>query len=200
MSVPERGRKFRIFHHPALLGLTTLVMIFAFLGVTIFYSLPSNVLSSRDGGVIRVVANSVSQQSWVFFTRSPSQSEYEAWDPNGPKTLMRLPQSSPGNVHGILRTQRAQGPEIAQMVNQISREQWTECVEFSSVDTCVAEVSKKDPPLEVKNFSGVPTICGEAVLIESQAVPWQYQNYYDEVRLPMHGVAINANCGDIEHD
>ena len=105
----------------ALGGLVTLAVVLGVLATSIFFSLPSNVVSVRDGGSVRVFWAKALPQGWAFFTKPPSDSELVAYRVvEGELVYASLtPNSRPRNLFGLTRTQRAQGPEIAAMANQL---------------------------------------------------------------------------------
>ncbi|MGO2034532.1 MAG: SdpA family antimicrobial peptide system protein, partial [Brevibacterium aurantiacum] len=90
----------------ALLGLAILMLL-----VSVFFSLPSNVLSDRGKvNAARVFSVDLAPQGWGFFTKPPSDSDLFYYDGNL-QSVMETPQGRADNLLGLSRTQRAQGPE-----------------------------------------------------------------------------------------
>ncbi|MEZ0167023.1 SdpA family antimicrobial peptide system protein [Kineococcus sp. LSe6-4] len=179
-----------------LVGITSLAVVMAVLITTIFYSLPSNVLSARDGSKIRRLSVELAQQSWVFFTRPPSYNEFQPFNVEQDGSVvsaLEFPQSNPSNFFGIKRTQRAQGPEMANIVNTI--DDWFDCRSMPSMDDCAsAALDDAKQRISVINTSTAPTICGPILMVESEPVRWVFRNEYDEKRLPVRAVALEVNC------
>lgn len=177
---------------PVLGGLVALAVVVAVLAVSVFYSLPSNVLSVRDGGPVRVFSAKALPQGWAFFTKPPSDAELVAYRVvDGRLDFASLtPNSRADNLFGLTRTQRAQGPEIAAMANQV--EDWTSCPAGSG--DCLAPVAGSATEVEIENTSPVPTLCGPTVLVETEPVPFAFRGRYDGWRLDRRFVLIEAVC------
>lgn len=182
----------------ALISLTVLLAVFS---ASVFYSLPSNVLSSRDGSTARTVAAELAPQSWVFFTKPPSDPEYQPFDLSGggAESLLVFPQARPRNLGGLLRTQRAQGPEMANIVNAAPLSTWISCEQEVSPEDCalLAGSSSRQIP-EIENSSPVPTICGEVAVVESAPLRWAFRESLDgsNVRIPVRGVRLDVACNE----
>ncbi|MFE7122072.1 SdpA family antimicrobial peptide system protein [Streptomyces sp. NPDC057654] len=150
------------------------VCVFGYLAASLFYTLPSNALSSRHSQGARQALNVLTPENWAFFTRNPEtvQTGVYAYQPNGAAhDLLDTPQGAPSNLFGLSRTQRAQGPELAYLsASAISS--WTDCAGF--LDACLRKEATK-PAKKADNGSPVPTICGDAYLTQEKTVPWSYR-------------------------
>lgn len=176
----------------ALGGLVALAVVLGVLATSIFFSLPSNVVSVRDGGSVRVFWAKALPQGWAFFTKPPSDSELVAYRVvEGELVYASLtPNSRPRNLFGLTRTQRAQGPEIAAMANQL--DDWTSCT--TGGGDCLADAARGEAGARVPNTSPVPTLCGPVVVVETEPVPFAFREDYDGWRLDRRYVAFEAVC------
>ncbi|WP_435299096.1 SdpA family antimicrobial peptide system protein [Timonella sp. A28] len=156
------------------------VFVGAFLGVSIFYSLPSNVLATRQGEISRVISLSFAPQSWAFFTKDPVEEEFHILKRENKnwESLSRFPQSEAQNLFGLSRDQRSQGVEFAIIANEVS--EWRECIEYEW-EECLDEATLQAPEYIV-NPSTNPTICGDVILLITEPVPWSYRELVDKER------------------
>lgn len=81
---------------------------------------------------------------------------------------MITPQGLPSNVFGLSRTQRAQGPELANLQLGVPGSSWTVC--DGSALECL-ELYKDSPVAMVENTSPVLTVCGGASLVMPDRSP-----------------------------
>lgn len=172
-------------------ALAALAIVF---GVSVFYTLPSNLLSSKDGGGLRTVFNEVLPQNWAFFTKD-AQSEnilvYHASEGSGFVSGVTTPQGRPSNAFGLSRTQRAQGPELANLQLAIPPEKWTAC--DGEPARCI-ELNQDSPAISVANTSPVPTVCGDAYLVIATPVPWAFRDLVPYTLRASTLVRIDAQC------
>lgn len=169
-----------------------ILLVGALLAGSIFFSLPSNVLSTRDGGELRSLSARFLPQSWAFFTKPPSDSEFVPYvvSDDGVAYAGRLPNSRSDNLYGLTRRQRAQGPEVASMANQVQK--WENCEAIEG--DCPVVVAGSSTPTSVTNSSPVPTLCGRLVLVESRPVPWKFRDRYEGWRLDKKAAFVEAKC------
>lgn len=170
------------------LGVVVLVLV-----VSVFFSLPSNVLAARDGGALRTVTVRLLPQSWAFFTKPPNDPEvvpYRVHADGELEFVSLLPNSRSENYYGLTRRQRAQGPELANLYNQV--EHWVDC-EAEQGDCLDIAVVEGDP-LRLVNSSKVPTLCGELLLVETTPVPWAFRHDYSGWRLERRVALVEARC------
>ncbi|WP_371833874.1 SdpA family antimicrobial peptide system protein [Rhodococcoides yunnanense] len=190
-SSPSRdGRRFT----SVISGLTALGLLMALLLATIFFTLPSNVLSVRDGGPLRSAALAYMPEGWSFFTKPPSDHDLVpyAQRPGGDvKSLSRFPQSAPGNLMGISRKQRAQGTEVGEIAQGAT--EWLNCRE-QFTNQCVEAAFASEKVNEAVNSSAVSTLCGRIVLLETSPVDWAYRNRYDEHRYNVRAALMEVEC------
>lgn len=175
----------------AVAGAGTIVLVLVVLAVSIFFSLPSNVLSARNASPLRVLSARLLPQSWAFFTKPPSDPEVIPYRVGADGSLTfasLLPNSKADNLYGLSRRQRAQGPEIASMANEVDN--WTSC----PTETCVEEVAAAGPAQSLRNGSKVPTLCGPIVLVETKPVPWAFRHDYHGWRISVRAALVEAVC------
>ena len=174
-------------------GVVTLFLVIVVLAGSVFYSLPSNVMSTRDGGAVRSFSGRFMPQSWAFFTKPPSDPEFVPYRVHADGHLefaSLMPNSRSSNLFGLGRKQRAQGPEIAKMANQVT--DWVDCSEAK--DDCLAETASGVDPLSVTNSSPVATLCGMVLLVETEPVPWAFRADYDGWRLERRAALVEGKC------
>ncbi|MFE1384363.1 SdpA family antimicrobial peptide system protein [Streptomyces sp. NPDC058740] len=173
-------------------GAGGILLVGVLLAGSVFFSLPSNVLSTRDGGDLRALSARVLPQSWAFFTKPPSDPEFVPYlvSDDGVSPASELPNSRPENLYGLTRRQRAQGPEVANMANQVRT--WRNCEEIEG--DCPTVVAQASAPVAVENSSPVPTLCGRVVLVETRPVPWKFRERYEGWRLDKRAALVEATC------
>ncbi|MEU4179398.1 SdpA family antimicrobial peptide system protein [Streptomyces sp. NPDC026589] len=169
-----------------------ILLVGVLLAGSIFFSLPSNVLSTRDGGDLRSLSARFLPQSWAFFTKPPNDPEFVPYvvSDDGVGYAAQLPNSRSDNLYGLTRRQRAQGPEVASMANQV--QEWEDCEETEG--DCPAVVAGSSAPVPVTNSSPVPTLCGRLVLVETRPVPWKFREKYEGWRLDKRAALVEAKC------
>lgn len=173
-------------------GLCSLGILFLLLLSGVFYSLPSNVLSSRDGGQLRRLFVETSPQGWGFFTLAPTSPEYVPYLYYDGRLERRLatPQSKAANLYGLSRRQRTQGPEIAIVASQIR--DWLECT--GGVGSDCREQAGRETSNRAVNDSPVPTACGSFVITSTVPVPWAYRHSYSETRIDEKAAHVDIQC------
>jgi antimicrobial peptide system SdpA family protein len=145
---------------------------------TLAATLPSNVLWDRSQLlIVRAELNTVAGQNFAFFTRSPESEQIVAYRllPDGAlgASLLHLPQGRAANLFGLSRTQRAQGPELANLMRAVPATAWTDCTELGH-DECVDGIRGRGKAM-LRNTSPIPTICGEVALTAESTVKWAYR-------------------------
>lgn len=164
--------------------------IVLFLG-SVFYTLPSNVLSLR-GGAVRNAFNTISPQDWAFFTRDPQSTmigAYELTPDGGAVSRLTTPQNRVRNSFGLSRTQRAQGPELGFLDHAVGG--WANC--DGSVDYCI-DANKNAPTQNIANTSPVPTICGDTFITQEEPQPWAFRSLTSHPSRVTKVAHISAEC------
>ncbi|GHG81166.1 hypothetical protein GCM10018779_63180 [Streptomyces griseocarneus] len=166
------------------------LVIFSYLLVSLFYTLPSNALSSRHSKGARQYFNTVTPQVWAFFTKNPEGIQIGFYGRGGQgKNLLRTPQGNPSNLFGLDRTQRAQGPEIAYLEAGVTN--WSEC--SGTVERCLARAAAM-PAAKAENRSPVPTICGDSFITQETVVPWSYRDLVTYDRRVTKIAHLDVSC------
>lgn len=171
------------------------VVIFGFLGGAAFYSLPSNVLSTRSPqDQVRLAFNILASEDYGFFTKNPESDALKAFQKSGGSVLdvTSTPQNRPENLYGLSRTQRAQGPELANLSDQ-KHAAWVKCPTSENESQCLASAFAR-PATAAKNTSPVPTVCGDVVLADEVPVPWSYRQLVDYDHKVLQTVHLSIGC------
>jgi len=169
------------------------LVTFGYLTLSLFYTLPSNALSSRHSKGVRPALNILTPENWAFFTRNPQsvQNGIYAYGRKGDvENLLRTPQGNPGNLFGLSRTQRAQGPELG-FINAAAAKHWTACDGYLA--DCLKKASER-PALKVKSKSPLPTICGDSYLTQEKTVPWSFRNQVSYERRVVRVAHVDVAC------
>lgn len=165
----------------------------AFLLTSVFFTLPSNVLSHRDGSAVRTFFTTLAPQNWAFFTRDPQSQEVVAYaiHDGALKNLMKTPQVRASNLFGITRIQRAQGVEIgeiygSQLTWATCSDRWAQCM----------EQARAQKTQVIQNGSPVATVCGDVILVVQETTPWEFKDLYsDPVRIDRFA-HLSSECVD----
>jgi sporulation delaying protein A len=143
--------------------------------ITLAATLPSNILwGHAQALVLRAELNTVAGQNFAFFTRSPETDQVDAYRlyPDGTvgASLLVTPQARTTNLFGVSRTQRAQGPEMANLIHAVPPDAWADCTSLDRT-SCFAGI-RHQAPVELHNDSPVPTVC-------ESTVKWAYRRLVD---------------------
>lgn len=160
-------------------------------------SLPSNVMWERSQlRALRVELNTIAGQDFAFFTRSPETEQAVAYRLSPERTiafsLMKTPQARSSNLFGLSRTQRAQGPELANLVRAIPQDAWADCGGLDRT-TCL-DIAGRQPKALLRNNSPVPTVCGDVALTAEKTTKWAYRRL-SETRYAIDRIAFaSVDC------
>ncbi|MFE4948985.1 SdpA family antimicrobial peptide system protein [Leifsonia sp. NPDC056665] len=172
------------------------LMLVSMIALSAFLSANSTVLFPRqqgEGDVLRRYVLPVFPQSWPFFTKPPDDSEYAAYSVSGNRisAATDFPNSLPSNAFGFSRSQRAQGPEMANLAMEIEPGLWTVCL--STPGDCVQAADEKEP-VRMRNHSTFATLCGTHMLAETEPVPWSFRDEYEGWRTDLRVVKVELTC------
>lgn len=167
-------------------------------GASLLASLPPNVvLGKGDLPTVRSQLNLVASQRFAFFTRPPQSEEINAVRVAGDRSLgeslLRTPQSRVENYLGLSRQQRAQGPELATLIQSVSEESWTDCGALNT-QHCLDYAAGLESKANVKNTSQLATICGDVLLIIEKTTKWAYRNLEKSRSRAIRAVLVSAEC------
>lgn len=165
--------------------------------VSLAATLPSTIMWERTQlPFARFELNTVAGQDFAFFTRSPEDEQIVAYrlsaDGGIGENLMVTPQGTAANAFGLSRTQRAQGPELANLVRPIRLDQWADCRGLDR-DACVAVVQRR-PRLLLHNTSPIPTVCGGVALSVERTTKWAYRRLTDSRYTIERLAAATVDC------
>lgn len=167
--------------------------------LTLAATLPSNIIWERTQlQMLRVELNTIAGQSFAFFTRSPQTEQIVAYRllPEGTvgASLMVTPQGRPANLFGVSRTQRAQGPELANLVQAVEPKMWLDCTGLDHRD-CLDQIARA-PKALLRNTSPVPTACGQVLLAAERTTKWAYRRLTDSRYVIHQIVPASIDCPD----
>ncbi|WP_082974715.1 SdpA family antimicrobial peptide system protein [Mycobacterium sp. E3247] len=145
-------------------------------------TLPSNVVWERTQlPTVRAALNTIAAQDFAFFTRSPEADQIDAYRLNSDGTLgvslLVTPQTKVTNFFGLSRTQRAQGPELANLVRAVPGDAWADCTGLDRA-MCMDAIPRQKASLS--NDSLVPTVCGQVALTIESIVKWAYRRLTED--------------------
>jgi antimicrobial peptide system SdpA family protein len=160
-------------------------------------TLPSNIIWERTQlQALRIELNTIAGQSFAFFTRSPQTEQIVAYrllpDRTAGASLMVTPQGTPANLFGLSRTQRAQGPELANLVQAVEPKRWVDCTGLDR-GACLDQVVRA-PEVVLRNTSPVPTVCGPVLLVGERTTKWAYRHLTDDRYVIHQIVAASVDC------
>lgn len=166
---------------------------------TMAATLPSNVLWERTQlPAVRAELNSIAGENFAFFTRSPESEQIAAYRlrPDGilGPSLLTTPQARSDNLFGLSRTQRAQGPELANLIRAVPADEWADCTMVDSA-TCVNRVARQ-PTTLLRNHSPVPTVCGSVALTLESTTKWAYRHLTSDQYSIDRIATANVECAN----
>ncbi|CAB0488353.1 SdpA family antimicrobial peptide system protein [Corynebacterium diphtheriae] len=160
-----------------------------FFVLSIFFTLPGNVLAVRDGAPFRTAIVDLTPQNWAFFTKSPRDAEYVPYSIDKGSVVLKTPQTKASNLFGFSRNQRAQGVEIGYLLNKSTT--WEEC---SDMENCIKKGQEAEP-LKIESNSLNPTICGDSLLISKKVIPWEYRQFFQGEEISYEKVShLSVQC------
>jgi antimicrobial peptide system SdpA family protein len=160
-------------------------------------TLPSNIVWERTQLTkVRSEFNMVAGQNFAFFTRSPETNQIDAYrlQPDGAfgASLLVTPQGRVANLFGLSRTQRAQGPELANLVRAVPADAWADCGDLDRT-TCLGGALDR-PKVLLRNTSPVHTVCGQVALTVESTTKWAYRRL-TETRYTIERIApASVDC------
>lgn len=193
-----RGQRPSIQKFATLVSSGVLVLAIAF---SAFLSADSTVFYPRQGGEgdpIRRHILPIFPQSWPFFTKPPNDPEYVAYALSEGRLSKAtdFPNSRVDNAFGLSRDQRAQGPEIANVVNSVPGDAWIDCISADGDCVLAANEGKK---IHLVNNSTFPTLCGTYVFAETEPVAWDFRAEYTGWRLDIRTIKVELDCEYATH-
>jgi antimicrobial peptide system SdpA family protein len=155
---------------------------------------PTNPLSSQflTTGQTLSFAN-VLPEGFAFFTKDPREQNpflYEIQKNNG-LIPITTPNSSPSNLFGLSRYQRALYVELGSIISLISSSDRTTCA--TSFSDCIAHDLIKT--VKIQNRTPNALLCGSYYLKMIEPVPWAWHRTF-KGEMPMTVVKLELICPD----
>lgn len=176
-------------------GLLSLIAFVLILALTIAMSLPSNVLASRDGSLLRKTSVELIPQGWAFFTKPPSESEivpFSVTNDAAPVSALAPPQAEFKNLLGLSRAQRAQGPELAGYVNEVTR--WVDCAS-SEPGICAQDLLDEGGTAQkFDSTTSAASLCGTIIALETEPVRWSFREFSTSARTAKRAALLEVSC------
>ncbi len=137
--------------------------------LALYAALPSNAIQIPQG--VTQVSMQLAPEGWAFFTASPRTvypQAYElsrtgAWLPKGGSLVV------PSDLFGLDRSQRAQGTEIALLIQNVPARDWRAC------GGVPAHCLSADLAVHLTNTSTLDDLCGEVGFVRQQVLPWAWR-------------------------
>jgi antimicrobial peptide system SdpA family protein len=162
---------------------TIVVLIWSMIvaGVLLAY-FPENPLSAIVPDAVKMNSHALLPEGWAFFTKSPRSEVFDIFRSDGTawRHAFRGPQSEPSNFFGLNRTTRAQGVEFGTIQDDVGK-RFVSCS-----DTWQACAARIKVPIQLKNRSDAPLLCGDLVFVLWKPVPWNwvgFANYTNASRI-----------------
>jgi antimicrobial peptide system SdpA family protein len=175
--------------------LLTFIAVILFWGFIAFNSavsaLPYNPFT---GSKMRAIRYSVIlPQGWAFFTRSPREEQYYAYQMEGGHLKpMIYPNSSYQNAFGFSRGVRVRGVELGGLIEQLKNREWQKCPD-GVLSECIS-MTDSLPAMKAFNSAHYPSYCGEIWLERKPLVPWAWSRVEKPVNMPSEFIKINVSC------
>lgn len=171
------------------------LLLFGGLGLSVFYTLPSTVVSLAKNSGPRPIFGLLAPQNFAYFTKNPQDNTLFAYQVSKDGSLHDLtagPQNRASNLFGLSRTQRAQGPEIANLANN-STLIWDSCDEAEDPRICLKRDTNRVGQ-KIANTSPVSTICGQVVVAVEVPVEWTFRHLIPEDFRVVKSTRLNVLC------
>lgn len=129
-------------------------------------------------------------QGWAFFTRSPREPELVVFGLQPDQRWRDITSGRtdrPSDLFGLDRMGRAQGTEIAMLIEAVPKDAWRDC-EQEPAD-CLSSA-----PLTGTwtNQSSHHSLCGEVGVVLHQVVPWAWRNL--STTMPSKIMRVRVTC------
>lgn len=184
---PDGANRVRV--SPRLVGSITLILaLLAAYDLQAF--LPTNVVRLPYQEAVSEQLRPVLPQGWAFFTKSARSEDVEiyALTDGSLREVSAGALAEPRNAFGLNRKVRAQGPEMATLVQELGADAWQPCTD--DVLSCVPGVSATG----VRNAYDAPTICGNIVFVRTEPVPWAYRDLVPDERRAIFAARAEVSC------
>jgi antimicrobial peptide system SdpA family protein len=128
-------------------------------------------------------------QGWAFFTANPAQVYPQAYQPGPGGQWVNTGGSLavPGDLFGLDRSKRAQGTEIALLMQGIPARDWRTCTRLPTV--CL---SRAPAAARLINTSALQNMCGDVGIVQQQQLPWAWRG--SGTIMPSQIVRVEVAC------
>jgi antimicrobial peptide system SdpA family protein len=128
-------------------------------------------------------------EGWAFFTADPTAVYPQAYElsPAGRWTYTGGSLAVSGDAFGLDRSRRAQGTEMALLLQGVSAGDWHNCT--GGPTTCL---SAWPVTAHVVNTSTLQNLCGDVGFVEQQMLPWAWRG--TGTVMPSQVVRVEVRC------
>ncbi len=149
-------------------------VLFLWTALTVVESLAPNALTqhTKAAAAFRGAIVAIAPQRWEFFTASPEKPTLLAYQASSLNSLMQLPQTKATNLFGWSRTQRAQGPELALLAQDVTK--WQKCDSPGDPHSCLV-AAQSATPQAAANKAAHQSLCGDVVLADVKPTPFAFR-------------------------
>jgi antimicrobial peptide system SdpA family protein len=128
-------------------------------------------------------------QGWAFFTADPAQVYPQAYElgRGGQWSNTGGSLAVPGDLFGLDRSKRAQGTEIALLMQGLQSRAWHTCTAQPTACLSRAPVAAR-----ISNTSALQNLCGDVGLVQQQQLPWAWHG--TGTVMPSQIVRVEVAC------
>jgi antimicrobial peptide system SdpA family protein len=153
----------------AVLGLAAVAVTVA--GLAVYPALPPNAIQIPQG--VTQAARLLVPEGWAFFTASPRTVYPQAYELSRRGTWRDQGGSLavPSDLFGLDRSLRAEGTEIALLVQSVPARAWRDCGSVPARCLSAAPVA-----VRLVNTSTLDNLCGDVGFVRQQVLPWAWRD------------------------
>ena len=131
-------------------------------------------------------------QGWSFFTRNPREAKQYLFQrgARGWESVLLAPHGRLRNAIGLNRASRAQGVEMALVMDAAKKGSWVVCEDRPIAD-CLTRLPAGIP---IANVSPNPTLCGTIAIAEQRPIPWAWAKSDRPIYMPARIMPVEATC------
>jgi antimicrobial peptide system SdpA family protein len=128
-------------------------------------------------------------QGWAFFTADPAQVYPQAYQHGREGQWINSGGSlaEPGDIFGLDRSKRAQGTEMALLMQDIPARDWRACTAQPTACLSRAPVAAR-----LINTSTLQNLCGDVGIVQQQQLPWAWHG--SGTIMPSQIVRVEVTC------
>jgi antimicrobial peptide system SdpA family protein len=138
-------------------------------------------------------------EGWAFFTRSPRTVYPVVYKPDADGRWSRwstLSLATPSQAMGLNRSRRAEGTQVALILQDVPASAWTACSDVPA--TCLARTAQPAQPaqsvqpLTLTNDSTHRSICGLVGFVRQDVLPWAWRD--SGTTMPSRVMVARVTC------